>query len=345
MIDRVVQAATGSIVPPSASGTPPEVRANGAATAPDAPRAEAVAQGADPPRSGAGIAAVINALAGLPRHAASTVSFEASMAELRRLAALALPAAEAAAWDGVVRPLDAEGGMRGADAVRHWLRNAGMLLERHLRALLEADPDVPPQRAVADIGPDLRMLIARLQRAGQPPSSAEAINALEPPPADTAAAAASPRSAADAVSERLLAEQLRVAREWLETGAIVFEIPIRLGNRDAGAAVRFRRERTSAGVEPGGGPCTLALQVDSEALGAVQATVRWQGRSCHAAFFVERPEAVTVLEGHLYSLREGLGNVFSKVTLDVALDPVRARRSPPEPPQPPGPGSVVSVRT
>ncbi len=231
------------------------------------------------------------------------------------------------------------------------LAEAERLLGQELRLMYpDGVPDAEPEAVARQIAlalPDeLRVLLARLARAPHGPGPGILATADSTPPELAGAPAALETSPRHAVAEQVLAQQLQLAREWLADSVAVFELPLRVRDEETRVLVRFHRDAPAAGAEPADRPCTVSLQVDCDALGAVHADVRWQGRACHAAFFAERAEAVSTLEAQLDTLREGLGAVFSTLTFEVSLDAGRCRRAaPPSPPPVPEPGSIVSVRT
>lgn len=261
-------------------------------------------------------------------------------------AARLLPPAAAAAIARLLRAIALEGPTGEiARGIEERLSAGGLLFEAHARAALTEERPGSEQPMTAVLSDDLRVLLARLVRGAQNrPGSPRLASGDETRTIETSGLSETESVAVGLVAERVLAEQLHMAHEWVADAAVAFELPLRLGQQEARALVRFRKE---AGESASAGPaaCVVSVQVASETLGPVSAAARWQGGTCHAAFFVERPESVPALQGHVEGLREGLGAVFSRLTIDISVDPARARRSPSSPPAPPQPGSVVSVRT
>jgi hypothetical protein len=265
--------------------------------------------GSEPAASGAGLAALLRAFGG---GGETTPAFDGAATAVAR-ALDALPAdAPAAAL---------------ATALRAWMREGGLLFESHLRAALERGRT--PDEALAELCKDLKVLLGELARA-----SADS----------TGPASEHLREMQDGVANGLLQRQAEFAYRWLTSGTAVFDVPVRDTDSERHVEIRVNREREAGGAgKPG--RYRVVVFVPSDVLGSIEATLTWRPGRLDASFAVERASTADELRATLSPLSDRLGQVFSAVSLDVAVDAERfVRRQTDEAPQPLPGGSVLSVR-
>jgi hypothetical protein len=220
-------------------------------------------------------------------------------------------------------PLDAPPAAIG-QALRGLLENGGALFEAHLAALLAAQPAMTTEQLVAALGPDLRVLLGRLSGAAARLVQKNAPGAVEgedPGPEASAALAREVSGSTQAVAGKVLEQQLLLAHDWIADTVLSFEFPVTLPGEERRALLRFGRDREAGGGEEAAQEAyRISLQLDSDELGAVNASAAWRGGACQVTVFVEREATRASLNAHRDSLRAGLGSVFTTLNIEVALD-------------------------
>jgi hypothetical protein len=205
------------------------------------------------------------------------------------------------------------------------------------------------EQLVAALGPDLRVLLGRLSGAAarlvQKNSPGPGEGGDEAPEA-SAALAREVTGSTQAVAGKVLEQQLLLAHDWIADTVLSFEFPVSLPGEERRALLRFGRDKEAGGGEEAAQEaCHISLQLDSEELGAVNASATWRGGTCQVTVFVEREATRDSLNAHRDSLRAGLGSVFTTLDIEVAVDAARAGRAPSPPRKLPPSGSIVSIRT
>jgi hypothetical protein len=239
-------------------------------------------------------------------------------------------------------------GADGGAAIRERVEAGGATLEARLRGVIEQHPALDSTQLLRHVGPDVRIVLGRLLERGvaeRPSALAADATGRAPGAMDEAAPAAQALAQADGVAGRILAQQLELAYRWMTEGVLAFDVAVRLPGEETRASVQFQREREGSAAEARSGACSISVHVDSTALGAIEATARWQGPSCHAVCYVSTDGARAALVGQAASFQSALAAVFPNTSVEVVLDPARAARRPSGfPPDPLPGGSVVSVR-
>ena len=262
-------------------------------------------------------------------------------------AASALKSSDANALQRMFQPL-----MPGADreamavALKQWLKNSGMLFEARVREVLAADPQASPEKVMEALAADLKVIVARIMSAVEN-VGAERVRGHSGGGYDSVAAlighkTGQTESSPAWLAERLLAQQAEFAYRWVADGVVAFEVPVNLPEETAQAHVRFHREPTEKEGTPG--PAHIDLFVETARLGPIAASARWMGRAVDATVVVEREPARDVLLARVDELKEPLGTMFARVSVDVLVGRVRRpSRTDSEHHDLPG-GSVLSVR-
>jgi hypothetical protein len=223
-----------------------------------------------------------------------------------------------------------------AAAVRRLIEDTGLLLERRLRAWLEAGASRGQENRELpeDVRGDLR---ARLAAALRAPSSP----ATGPP---FAAAGDGART----LAEEVIARQIDLAFQWLRDGALRLQVPIALGDSGVLAELRVHPDAARQGEEGAAGrrACRFEMRFELPAIGRLLALVHWAGSDLDARVVVERDDVRALAEPELARLGEAL-RAFGFSTVRTCVDVDRERLHRPELAEeawPPGGGAIFEAR-
>jgi hypothetical protein len=332
------------------------------------------AANAEEPHVESDLAAVLTRLreSGLPRpdstrtagsipESRSGIDLAAALVHLRESGWRGLDVKDLEGLSTLVRRLPADTPPdRLATLLRQRTELAGWLFEAHLSAALQRG-DVSPERALASLASDLRVLLGRLAKAvlrsaqkapDRPDDGVRSGGARS----GRVPAAGSPSGEAMALDDagalgsqlarEVLQRQVEEAARWFKDGAVVIDVPLLAGQEATMARVIVRRDRgSSRDREPSGRP-RVEVRLETQALGKVEAQAYWHRPSLQARVFVEREPIRELLAAHVGDLRAGLAaDGFTDSTIDIVCDPVRLaqpRAVPGE--QPPPGGTLVDVR-